>query len=131
MMLGPEGEREHVIAAGNALFTAMAGRDAKALQELLLPEAVILGVDSRQQPAQVNVRTVAAFIEAVSQSAQTLEERMWDPVVHIDGDLATLWAPYDFHYAGKFSHRGHDAFQFVRRDGRWQIAALSYTLRHA
>ena len=29
---------------------------------------------------------------------------MWDPEVQVDGDIAALWAPYDFHIGGRFSH---------------------------
>ena len=57
-------------------------------------------------------------------------ERMWNPEVRIDGDLATLWAPYDLHYGGEFSHCGIDAFQLVRgEDRRWRIVSVAYTRR--
>lgn len=54
---------------------------------------------------------------------------MWDAEVEVSGDLATLWAPYDFHIGERFSHCGFDAFHFVRQDGAWRIAALTYTVQ--
>jgi hypothetical protein len=54
---------------------------------------------------------------------------MWDPRVELSGDLAALWAPYDFHLGERFSHCGHDAFHLRRTGEGWQIVALSYTIR--
>jgi hypothetical protein len=54
---------------------------------------------------------------------------MWDPEVRIDGPMATLWAPYDFHRSGEFSHCGVDAFQLALKEDGWRIVSIIYTVR--
>lgn len=54
---------------------------------------------------------------------------MWSAEVRIDGGLATLWAPYEFHLGERFSHCGIDAFQFVREGGAWKMIAITFTRR--
>src|SRR5256885_3716182 len=46
-------------------------------------------------------------------TATQFRERMWNPEVRIDGGIATLWTPYDFHVGPRFSHCGYDAFQLT------------------
>ena len=35
-----------------------------------------------------------------------LLERMWDPIVLIDGDIAMVWTRYDFFIDGEFKCHG-------------------------
>ena len=56
-------------------------------------------------------------------------ERMWSPRVLVDGRMATLWAPYDFHRAGKFSHCGTETVMLIEQQGAWKVATLAYTVK--
>ena len=122
-----------VVAAAQRLFDGMRTRDTAALRELLAPDLVI--VASREAadgvPA-VRRQGVADFLRAVAASGPgELRERIWSPEVRVDGAVATLWAPYDFHRGERFSHCGHDAFHFARVSGRWVVTGLTYTVRVA
>jgi hypothetical protein len=44
------------------------------------------------------------------------------------GSLARVWAPYTFWMGEKKSHCGIDDFQLVRRDGRWIVTDLAFTM---
>jgi len=55
----------------------------------------------------------------------SLAERIHDPQVHIDNDLAVVWAPYKFSRDGRVDHCGTDVFTLGRIDGRWLIIGLS------
>jgi hypothetical protein len=50
-------------------------------------------------------------------------------VIRIDASLAIVWAPYEFYYKGKYSHKGVDSFQLVRVNGVWKIQYLIDTRR--
>jgi uncharacterized protein YecT (DUF1311 family) len=117
--------RSGVLLAAEALFQAMHDSDTAALDTLLHPRAQIVSVSEQG----VKVRTAAEWIPTVALSAEVLRERMWDAEVRIDGELATLWAPYDFHRGERFSHCGTDAFQFVREGGGWKLISVAYTVR--
>lgn len=115
-----------VVETVQALFDAMREGDADALERVLAPE-VMLAVVNAEGGDSVSLATRADLIERFTRAEATLDERMWRPQVRIDGDLATLWAPYSFRIDGELSHCGHDAVHLVRRDGRWRIVSIAYT----
>lgn len=119
------GDRSAVLQATEMLFSAMQARDTAALRRLIHPRALIVAVSDDR----VGVRTVDEWIPGVTRTPDVLTERMWDPRVEVDGNLATLWAPYDFHLGERFSHCGYDAFQFVREGGAWKMIAITFTRR--
>ena len=55
--------------------------------------------------------------------------RIRAPEVRLEGAIATLRAPYQFHHGTAFSHCGHDAFRRVRVEGRWVMTALTHPVR--
>ena len=123
----PSPEAVQIIDTAERLFVAMRTRDTLALRSLFHPGARITVVEGNG--ANVSERGVNEFVQSVGAARDTLRERMWEPEVRVDGYLATLWAPYDFHYGARFSHCGYDAFQFVRAAGGWRITAISYTVQ--
>lgn len=56
------------------------------------------------------------------------QERYWDPIVHVRGSLAVVWAPYEFLRDGKTTHCGIDSFEMVRQDGQWRIGNIMWTV---
>lgn len=124
------GAEREVIAVAETLFSAMRTRDTTAIRSLFLPEVQIVslreGASSGTAPQR---RSVSDFVSSIARPGDELRERMWDPRVEVSGDLATLWAPYDFHVGERFSHCGYDAFHLLRQDGIWRIAALTYTVQ--
>ncbi|CAM1359628.1 putative lumazine-binding [Tenacibaculum sediminilitoris] len=53
----------------------------------------------------------------------------WD--VKIDGNLASVWIPYEFYLNGKFSHCGANSFQLFNNNGKWEIIYLVDMRRRA
>jgi hypothetical protein len=119
-------EEQAVLAPIQALFDGMAKRDVAAIKEPTLPGGtMVLMRDGK--PTQM---TLEAFAERVGKPGTThIEERIHDPLVRIDNDLAVVWAPFDFLVDGKVDHCGTDLFNLVRKDGRWLIAAVADTGR--
>ena len=117
-------EEQAVLAPVHALFDGMAKRDAVAIKALTLPGGtMVLMRDGK--PAQM---TFEAFAERVVKPSPThIEERIHNPLVRIDNDLAVVWAPFDFLVDGKVDHCGTDLFNLVRLDGKWMIASVADT----
>jgi uncharacterized protein YecT (DUF1311 family) len=123
---GEEADARYAVTeAANRLFAAMEERDTAALRTLMHPRAQIVSVAS----TGVSVRSADEWIGGLGRTSDALIERMWDAEVEIDGDLAPLWAPYDFHLGERFSHCGMDAFQFVREGGAWKMISVTFTRR--
>lgn len=125
----PADRAAEVMAAAERLLAALRDRDTETLRELMDPAVRFYAV--RVDGATPQVRTVDAeeFLRIVSQSPEPLVERIWNPQVHVDGPIASLWASYDFHIGARFSHCGRAAFQFVLRDDTWRLTAETYTVR--
>ena len=119
-------EEQAVMAPIAAMFDGMAKRDAAAIKKPLLPGgSMVLMRDGK--PTQM---TFDAFADAVGKPGKSkIEERIHDPLVRIDNDLAVVWAPFDFLVDGKVDHCGTDLFNLVRADGKWLIASVADTGR--
>lgn len=79
---------------------------------------------------RVMVLRGADFVRVATQpDGPTYDEPIRKPIVHIDGDLATVWAEYQVRMQGAVSHCGYDSFQLARLDGRWKILNVSDTFR--
>ena len=116
---------EHeVLAPIHAMFNGMSKRDASAIKApTLTGGTMVLMRDGK--PAQM---TFEAFAERVGKPGKAqIEERIHDPLVRIDNDLAVVWAPFDFLVDGKVDHCGTDLFNLVRVDGKWLIASVADT----
>jgi hypothetical protein len=120
-----EGEQA-VLAPINAMFDAMAKRDAAALKKPLLAGGT-MGLMRDGKPTQM---TFDAFADLVGKPGKAqIEERIHDPLVRIDNDLAVVWAPFEFLVDGKVDHCGTDLFNLVRANGQWLVASIADTGR--
>jgi Putative lumazine-binding len=119
-------DEQAVMAPITAMFDAMAKRDAAAMKKPLLPGGgMVLMRDGK--PTQM---TFDAFADLVGKPGKAqIEERIHDPLVRIDNDLAVVWAPFEFLVDGKVDHCGTDLFNLVRADGKWLIASVADTGR--
>jgi len=118
-------EKKAVIATIQKLFDAMAAKDTAAIQAVVLPGT---SLSALRPDGQTTVTPIEKFIENIRSAQGSLVERMWDPKVMVEGNIATLWAPYDFHRDGKFTHCGIDVANLLKTPEGWKIGGLSYTV---
>ena len=119
-------DEQAVLAPITQLFDGMAKRDAAAIkQPLLTGGGLVLMRDGK--PTQM---TFDDFATRVGKPGTThIQERIHDPLVRIDNDLAVVWAPFEFLVDGNVDHCGTDLFNVVRTDGKWVIASIADTGR--
>jgi hypothetical protein len=124
LVFAQSAEEQAVLTPIHAMFDGMSKRDAAAIKAPTLPGGtMVLMRDGK--PAQM---TFEAFAERVGKPGKTqIEERIHDPLVRVDNDLAVVWAPFDFLVDGKVDHCGTDLFNLVRVDGKWMIASVADT----
>ena len=123
--------QDSVKAVVNQLFAAMKNIDASKLKETFADGAVLQTISRKQDGSFfVQDEKVNDFAESIGKAKKdSLDEQIVFETLKIDGPLASVWAPYKFYYAGKFSHCGVDSFQLVRINGRWKIQFLIDTRR--
>ena len=115
-----------VEAVAEALLQGISEGNGQLLEDALHPAAYLMAVpDEGTARRQERVE----FIQSVGDSGGRYLERMWEPRTEVSGPVATVWAPYDFHIDGQFSHCGIDAFQLIRQEDRWVILSVVYTMR--
>ena len=54
----------------------------------------------------------------------TYLEKLLSWKINVDGNLASVWTPYEFYLNGKFSHCGANSFQLFNNNGKWEIIYL-------
>ena len=106
------------------LFDAMAARDAIAAKDLFLPDAGLFSVNSA---GKANRMPLVDFLNAIGSGKAVWKERIWDAQRLVHGVIAVVWAPYDFHNDGVFSHCGYDSFSLVKTSAGWKITYISDT----
>ncbi|MFQ5679630.1 MAG: nuclear transport factor 2 family protein [Gemmatimonadota bacterium] len=127
-LAGQTGEEE-VLAVVRQLFDGMRAADSAAVRGVFHPAAQLFGTGERDGAPNVNVIPADRFVQAVGGATGGWDERIWDPAVQIDGNLATVWTPYVFYLNGEFSHCGVDAFLLARTPAGWKIVSLADTRR--
>jgi ketosteroid isomerase-like protein len=122
-------ERAAVLATLDGFMDALRTKDAAAMnQHVDSLTRLTLIRPTRDGGSRVMVMTAAQFINAVTQPGQPgIDEPIRNPVVHVSGDLATVWAEYQVRRETTVTHCGFDAFHLVRSGGRWKILNISDT----
>jgi hypothetical protein len=121
-------EEDAVLAPINAMFAGMSARDAAAIKQPAIPGAtMVLMRDGK--PSQMTIEAFAERVGKPSPSGKPIAERIHDPLIRIDNDLAVVWAPFDFLVDSKVDHCGTDLFNLIRTDGKWLIASVADTGR--
>lgn len=127
-----EQERAAVLASIQSFMDALRMKDAAAMnQHVDSLTRLTLIRPAREGGTRVVVMTAAEFIRTATQPGQPgIDEPIRNPVVHVSGDLATVWAEYQVRRPdATVSHCGFDAFHLARRDGRWKLLNVSDTFQ--
>ncbi|WP_075340300.1 nuclear transport factor 2 family protein [Tenacibaculum agarivorans] len=61
---------------------------------------------------------------ASKKSSDTYFEKLLSYQIQIDGNLASVWTPYEFYLNDTFSHCGANSFQLFNNNGKWEIIYL-------
>jgi len=117
-------EEAAVLAPITAIFAAFESGDKEALLRHVYPDGRVTAVGE----GKVRQHSFAQFAERVSPQ-NAFRERIWNPAIDIDGDIAMVWAPYDVMVAGKLSNCGIDHFDLVREAGAWKVMNITFSSR--
>lgn len=110
-----------VLAPIQAFFVAMSRYDQAGMRAQVLP-AGMATLMRHGKPVQL---ALGDFVDHVKPGKARIEERIHDPLVSVDDDIAVVWAPYVFLLDGKPHHCGTDVFNLARVDGHWLITGIA------
>lgn len=115
-----------VLAPVQAFFAAMSRYDQAGMRAQVLPA----GMATLMRHGKPEQLALGDFVDHVKPGKARIEERIHDPQVRVDDDIAVVWAPYVFLLDGKPHHCGTDVFNLARVDGRWLIAGIADNSRN-
>jgi hypothetical protein len=103
-------------------FDALGKQDKNGLLAEVAPNIEITSV----QKGALHRLTVEKLADAiVAHQGGPIAEHIHDPQVHIDQDLAVVWASYTFTVNGSVNHCGTDVITLGKLQDRWVIIGLS------
>lgn len=124
-------DRAAALATVQHVFDAMRTRDTTLLHQAFDTTARLVGVSNRGGSPSVSLTSPSQFGAAITRApaGDVWHERIYEPEVRIDGDVAQVWAYYTFHRNAVFSHCGVDAFMLMKVGDVWKITQLADSRR--
>jgi hypothetical protein len=120
-----------VMVPVNALFAAFEAGDAAAMLRQVYPDGRVTASGVRADGASsVRQQSWTQFAGRVRPD-HGFQERISDPTIAIDGDIAMVWAPFVVRIDGRVSNCGYDHFDLVRENGTWKVMNLTFSSRTA
>lgn len=120
-------EENLVKASINSLFDGMKTSDSAKINKAFSKTAVLQTITKNGEVKSENIKDFALSISQAQKAS--LDERITFSKILIDGNLASVWTPYEFYYQGKFSHCGVNSFQLVKFNNEWKIQYIIDTRR--
>ena len=125
-----DSDRAAVLATVRKVFDAMRTRDTSLLSQAFDSAGRLVRISGGSAPA-VGMSLPSQFGASIAKAptGDVWNERIFDPEVRIDGNVAQVWAYYTFHRNATFSHCGIDAFMLVKVGTAWKITQLADSRR--
>lgn len=129
-------EVTRVISVVNRFFQVLETRDQDLARQILMPGGAIFrrlvkgktNDKSAGVSDDVSVTGFEALIESLPKTKAKYKETMSRPMVSLHKGVAMLWTDYKFFVDGKLSHTGKDGFSLIKKDGKWLITSITYTV---
>ncbi|WP_175623512.1 nuclear transport factor 2 family protein [Chryseobacterium schmidteae] len=109
------------------LFAGMKNADTIMIKSVFADNAILQTITKNDV---VKTEKLQNFLSSFSKlSKNDADEKIKFEAIHIDGNLASVFTPYEFFYKGTFSHCGANSFQLVKQNDVWKIQYLIDTRR--
>lgn len=118
---------KEIIKPIETLFNAMKSADSLGVKNAFSGSAIMQTFGKNQEIRSDKVEDFAKQVGA--SQAGDLDERFTISKILVDGNMASVWVPYQFYYKGNFSHCGVNSFQLAKINNEWKIQYIIDTRR--
>jgi len=126
-----DADTKAILATIDALFAAFESGDAAVMLRHVYPDGRVTASGRRGDgTTTLRPQSWTQFAERLTPQ-RAFQERIANPVVHVDQDIALVWAPFVVRTGGKVSNCGIDHFDLVRDSGAWKVMNLTFSSRPA
>lgn len=122
-------ESAAVMAPIDAMLAAFEKGDGAAVLAQAHPEGRVTAVGTLPGGAAGVRKFSFAEFAAHLKPEGAFQERITDPAIEVDGDIAMVWAPFTVRVAGKLESCGFDHFDLVRENGAWKVMNITFSSR--
>lgn len=108
----------------NAFFDGLHQGDSAKISSTLHKDLKIQTTSTTKEGIKIlKTDEKSTFLTSIANKKpeQVFLEKLLEIDVKIDGNLASVWTPYEFYYNNQFSHCGANSFQLFDNNGKWQI----------
>lgn len=133
VMVQAQNTEQEIQSVIETLFDGMRAGDSSMVASTFTRDAIMQTVAQNQEGEVIKREgELARFLNSVG----TPHDDVWDERIggyefKIDGDLASVWTPYQFYVGDNFSHCGVNSFQLAKLDGAWKIIYIVDTRRRS
>ena len=118
---------KEIVKPIETLFNSMKSADSLGVKNAFSGSAIMQTFGKNQE---IRTDKVEDFAKQVGASqAGDLDERFTISKILVDGNMASVWVPYQFYYKGNFSHCGVNSFQLAKINNEWKIQYIIDTRR--
>lgn len=126
----PSVEEQQVLAPINRLLAAIASGDRQALLAEVRPEGGATAAFNLPDRHKISRESWTEYSTSIGGGPNRIAQRLVDPAVEIDGDIAMVWSPYVFTVNGRVEHCGSEHFDLVRESGAWKVLNATWSERN-
>lgn len=124
-----DAEKE-VVAVIHRMFDGFAKKDTTIMRSTLHDDVkLVTAMNNREGKPVIRAESMDAFLQNIAKADGKLDERLFNPEVRIDDNLATVWVKYEFWFNDQYSHCGYDSFQLAKSETGWKIFSIADTRR--
>ncbi len=123
----PVTEEGQVMMPVNAVLKGIETSDGAAIIAASRPEGSLTAVFDAGGKRVVNRISWADFAASLKSGGDHYEERLFDPAIEIEGDVAFVWARFTVLKNGAPHHCGYDLFDLVRENGSWKVLNVTWS----
>ncbi|HEX2189360.1 MAG TPA: serine hydrolase [Longimicrobiaceae bacterium] len=136
--LSPAGDTAAGRASGQAdtlpravverFFESMQRRDTAAMRALFIPGARLASTRRRDGGPHIRLLELDDLLRMAAATPEPYAERMPVMEARMEGDMATVWGPYDFHVGARLTNCGFNSFELFRTPEGWRIVHSASTI---
>jgi len=126
-----QAQNQEVQQTIETFFKGFHSRDSLAIQKVCSDKMGLQSIAENAKGSQLSTEAAAKFYKSIASIPKTMqfEERLLSHTIHIDGNLAIDWSPYEFYVNYKLSHSGVNVFTLYKENGQWKIINIVDTRR--
>ena len=104
-------------------FVAFHAKDTIKLKAICSEKMILQSISDTKFGAKLSDESPLDFFKSIASIPDgfDFQEKILSFSIQVDGQMATVWTPYEFYMNGKLSHSGVNSFTLFKENQEWKI----------